>query len=883
MRTDQPVPVRLADYRPPDHLVDTVELDFQLEPGATRVRAKLAIRRSATAGADAPLTLDGVRLKLLSAAVDGQPLGEGDYRVEPERLVVTSALPERFTFETEVEIDPAASTALEGLYMSGGRFCTQCEAQGFRKITYFPDRPDVLARYSVRMEADAATYPRLLSNGNLVESGAAQNGRHYAVWRDPFPKPCYLFALVAGVLDELPDVFRTASGREVELRIYVDPGQAPRALYAMDSLKRAMRWDEEAYGREYDLDLFMIVAVRDFNFGAMENKGLNIFNSSLLLADPETATDADYERIESVVAHEYFHNWTGDRITCRDWFQLCLKEGLTVYRDQGFSAQERGAAVQRIKDVRALRARQFPEDQGPLAHPVRPESYVKIDNFYTATIYEKGSELIGVMRTLVGEDAFKRGMDLYFARFDGQAVTMEDFRACFAEASGQDLTAFARWYAQPGTPQVRIEALYRSDLKALQLKLTQAQPGRADAQPLVIPIRLGLMDEEGRPLAFTPPGGGAPVREHVLVLDQFASEATLEGVERLPVLSALRGFSAPVTLTTDEPPKDAYVRLADDADLFNRWEAAQGLAADLILRRAAGLADELGEERYADALGRALDDQGASDAFKALLLALPNETELALMRQPADPAALHTARDTLRARLAVHLGPRLRELHGALQSVAEFTPGAAEAGRRAYRNAVLDLLVADRSPDAAERARGHVEAAANMTDAMGGLVALLEVGGDVLDEALAAFYAKWKDEPLVVDKWFSLQARDPSDAALGRVMGLTVHPAFDARTPNRLRALVATFAGANPARFHAADGAGHRFLADQILAVDGFNPMIAARLVEPLSGWRRYVPAVADSMREALQRIVDHRGVSKNVLELAAKALGAEAASAATG
>ncbi|MBE7218314.1 MAG: aminopeptidase N, partial [Caulobacteraceae bacterium] len=772
MRTEQPIAVRLADYRPPDHLVDTVELDFDLQPSATRVRARLAVRRNPAAAADAPLKLDGVRLQLRSVAVDGEALAEGDYRVEPERLVVTRALPEQFTLETEVEIDPAANTALEGLYMSGGRFCTQCEAEGFRKITYFPDRPDVLARYTVRMEADAAAYPRLLSNGNLMETGAAGEGRHYAVWQDPFPKPCYLFALVAGALDELPDSFVTASGRQVELRIYVDPGQATRALYAMDSLKRAMRWDEEAYGREYDLDLFMIVAVRDFNFGAMENKGLNIFNSSLLLADPETATDADYERIESVVAHEYFHNWTGDRITCRDWFQLCLKEGLTVYRDQGFSAHERGAAVQRIKDVRQLRARQFPEDQGPLAHPVRPESYVKIDNFYTATIYEKGSELIGVMRALVGEDAFKRGMDLYFARFDGQAVTMEDFRACFAEASGQDLSAFARWYAQPGTPQVRIEALYRTDLRELRLKLVQAQPGHDDAQPLPIPIRLGLLDEDGRPLAFLPPGGDAPVREHLLVLDGVSAEVTLAGVERLPVLSALRGFSAPVVLTTDEPPKDAYVRLADDPDLFNRWEAAQGLAADLILRRAAGLADELNEERYADALGRALDDQGASHAYKALLLALPTESELALLRQPADPAAIHAAREALRGRLAVHLGDRLRELHGALQSTAEFAPDAAEAGRRAFRNAVLDLLVADGSADAAERARGHVEAAANMTDAMGGLSALLQVGGEVLDEALAAFHARWKHEPLVIDKWFALQARDPSEGALGRVLGL---------------------------------------------------------------------------------------------------------------
>ena len=706
-----------------------------------------------------------------------------------------------------------------------------------------------------------------------MEQGDAGGGRRYAVWTDPYPKPCYLFALVAGALDVLEDAFTTVSGRRVDLRIYVDPGQSARAAYAMDSLKRAMRWDEEAYGREYDLDLFMIVAVRDFNFGAMENKGLNIFNSSLLLADPETATDADYERIESVVAHEYFHNWTGDRITCRDWFQLCLKEGLTVYRDQGFSAHERGAAVQRIKDVRQLRARQFPEDQGPLAHPVRPESYLKIDNFYTATIYEKGAELIGVLRALVGEAAFRAGMDLYFDRHDGQAVTMEEFRACFAQASGQDLSAFARWYAQPGTPQVRIEALYDAAACELKLSLTQVQPGRADAQPLVVPIRLGLLDEAGAPLAFVPPGGGAPVEEHVLVLDAFTAQATLADVARLPVLSALRGFSAPVKLTTDEPPKDAYVRLAHDVDLFNRWEAGQGLASDLILRRAAGLADEINEERYAEALGQGLDDAGASHAFKALLMGLPSENELVLARQPADPAALHAAREALRARLSVHLGERLREMHGALQSTAEFSPDAEQAGRRALRNAVIDLMVADGSPDAADRARGHFNAALDMTDAMGGLNALLAVGGAPLDEALAAFHARWRHEPLVVDKWFAVQARDPSEGALGRVLGLTVHPAFDEKVPNRLRALVSTFANANPARFHAADGAGHRFLADWILRVDGFNPSTAARLVDPLSGWRRYAPALAESLRGQLQRVADHPGVSKNVYELAVKAL----------
>ncbi len=870
MRTEEPRPVRLADYRPFPFAVDTAELAFDLHPNATRVKAKLAVRRTA----EGPMVLDGVRLKLVSLAVDGRALDAGAYALTPETLTLADA-PDAFTLETEVEIDPAANTALEGLYMSAGRFCTQCEAEGFRKITYWPDRPDVLSVFTVRVEADRS-YERLLSNGNLVESGDAGQGRRFAVWNDPFPKPCYLFALVAGELDVLEDRFTTASGRTVDLRIYVDPGMGARAAYAMDSLKRAMRWDETEYGREYDLDLFMIVAVRDFNFGAMENKGLNIFNSSLLLADPETATDNDYERIEAVVAHEYFHNWTGDRITCRDWFQLCLKEGLTVYRDQGFSASQRGAAVQRIKEVRTLRARQFPEDAGPLAHPVRPQSYLKIENFYTATIYEKGAELIGVMRTLIGDEAFRAGMRLYFERQDGRAATMEDFWACFAEASGRDICAFQRWYAQAGTPALEVDAVYDAATRALKLTLEQTTaPTAASPSPvaLPIPVRIGLLDAHGAPQSFAVEDG-APVAEAVVTLDGARAEVELRGVERPPVLSALRGFSAPVRMTVDEPEKDVHVRLAADPDLFNRWEAGQGLARRLLIARAAGAPDEVNEERFAEALGRALADDGAPHAFKALLLALPSETEIALAMTPAaDPAAIHEARELLRGRLAVHLGATLNGLHTTLQSQGAFSPDAAEAGRRALRNAVLDLLTADRSAETAERARGHFEAAANMTDAIGGLNALCEVGGEAFDAALTAFHDRWSAEPLVIDKWFAVQARDPSEGALGRVMGLLVHPDFEGRNPNRLRALVGVFARANPARFHAPDGGGHRFVADEILALDALNPMAAASLLEPFSAWRLYVPAVADSLRAELGRIAAHPGLSRNVGELAGKAL----------
>lgn len=870
MRTDTPQPIRLADYAPPAFLIDEVRLDFDLQPNTTRVKARLAVRRNGDH--DQPLVLNGERLKPVSVAVDGRVLAEAERTIDAEFLTVPG-VPDAFVLETEVEIDPENNKALEGLYMSGGRFCTQCEAEGFRKITWYPDRPDVLSRFTVRIEADRK-FRHLLSNGNLVEAGELPGGRHFAIWNDPFPKPCYLFALVGGELDVLEDKLVTMSGRTVDLRIFVDPGMAPRAAYAMDALKRSMKWDEEAFGREYDLDLFMIVAVRDFNFGAMENKGLNIFNSSLLLADPETATDLDYERIESVVAHEYFHNWTGDRITCRDWFQLCLKEGLTVFRDQSFSADMRGEAVQRIKDVKALRARQFPEDQGPLAHPVRPSSYLKIDNFYTATIYEKGSEVIRMLKTLIGAEAFRKGMDLYFERWDGHATTVEEFIRCFAEVIDRDLTDFFAWYEQAGTPKVALKHSYDAASRTVELELSQETaptPGQPTKKPLPIPVVLGLLDAEGRTLAFE--RDGQAVDETMVVLDGPTAKVTLSGVDSAPVVSALRGFSAPVTLSSDARPADRYVQLAADPDLFNRWEAGQDLARALIVARARGAADEVAEERYADALGRALADQASDPAFKALLLSLPSESDLALAIQPADPAAIHEAREALRLRLSLHLAEDLKRLHIGLQELGEFSPDAASAGRRALRNAVLDLLAANPRAEVGELADGHYRAAANMTDAMGGLSALMLIGGQLYEDALADFFERWKSEPLVIDKWFALQARDPDEGALGRVMGLTAHPAFDEKNPNRLRALVSTFANFNPARFHDASGAGYRFLADQILAVDGFNPMTAARLVEPLGGWRRYKPELGALMKQELARIAATEGLSKNVYELAAKAL----------
>jgi aminopeptidase N len=858
MRTETPQPVRLADYRPPAFLIDEVFLDFSLEPAATRVKAKLTVRRNGEHSD--PLVLDGDGLKTLSVAVDGAPHAFD----ETAETLSLRDLPASFTLETEVEINPSANTALMGLYISGGRFCTQCEAEGFRRITWFLDRPDVLARYTVRMEADKA-FDRLLANGNRVETGELPGGRHYAVWNDPFPKPCYLFALVAGELDELVDSFVTMSGRTIDLRIYVDTGMAKRAEYAMDSLKRAMKWDEEAFGREYDLDLFMIVAVRDFNFGAMENKGLNIFNAALLLADEQTATDLDYERIESVVAHEYFHNWTGDRITCRDWFQLCVKEGLTVFRDQSFSADMRGEAVQRIKDVKALRARQFSEDAGPLAHPVRPSAYIKIDNFYTATIYEKGSEVIRMLKTLLGAEMFRAGMDLYFDRHDGEATTVEAFIQCFADVSGRDMTAFFGWYEQAGTPKVDLTTDWdagKGEVAVTLRQTTAPTPGQPDKKPLPLPVRLGLLHDDGRPMG----------EECLIILEEAERTIRLPAPER-PVLSPLRGFSAPVNLTTDSEPKDRYVLLAADPDLFNRWEAGQGLARDLILARAAGTPDEVAEERYAEAVGRALADQAAEPAFKALILTLPSEPDLSMAMSPADPAAIHAARDLLRARLAVHLGEDLRRLHNGLSDGAAFSPDAAAAGRRALRNAALELLAVDPHSGNRDLAARHFATATNMTDAIGGLNALIELGGEARDQAPADFHARWKAEPLVLDKWFAAQARDPSEQALGQVRVLTAHPDFDGKNPNRLRALVSTFANFNPARFHDPSGDGYRFLADQIIATDAVNPMTAARLVEPLGTWRRYRPELGALMKAQLERIVAVEGLSKNVFELASKAL----------
>jgi aminopeptidase N len=881
MRTDTPQPIKLSDYKAPDFLIPATELDFDLAPETTRVRARLTITRNpaSSGAADAPLILMGERLKLISVTLDGQPV---DYSTTDETLTI-AAVPDHFVLETEVEIAPLNNKTLEGLYMSSGRYCSQCEAEGFRKITYYLDRPDSLSKYRVRIEAPKAGFPHLLSNGNLLETGDLPEGKHYALWEDPFFKPCYLFALVAGELDVLEDSLITMSGRKVELKIYVDTGMRDRSLYAMDALKRSMKWDEEVYGREYDLDLFMIVAVRDFNFGAMENKGLNVFNASLLLADPTTATDQDYERIESVIAHEYFHNWSGNRVTCRDWFQLCLKEGLTVFRDQGFSADQRGHAVARIKDVKALRARQFPEDSGPLAHPVRPSSYVKIDNFYTATIYEKGAEIVGMLKTIFGGELYRQALDHYFATNDGTAATLENFLESFAfvakgckflsETLSRDVATMLNWYTQAGTPQVHVSQSYDPEARTLTLDFVQKTPptpGQPDKKPLTIPILFGLLDEDGNELPPFDRGEDSVL----FMLHDERSTLKIEQIEKPPVLSLLRHFSAPVILTIDEPQAHAFARFRGDSDPFNRWEAAQGVAKAIML---AETPDPDLIDAFAQGLEACLRDEDLDAAFKALIMGLPTEADLAQSLSPIDPAFVHRTRKRFKAALSLRLFDTLRDLYTALPTTETFSPDAASAGQRALRNALLDLMLAghncgSENATSVNLAFRHFETATNMTDMVGGLVALMHVQDSPYTDALDIFYKRFKNEPLVIDKWFALQAACAHPDTLARVRRLSKHPDFDAKTPNRWRALVQSFAN-NQSVFHTRDGAGYAFLVEQVLAVDAFNPMTAARLVEPLSRYRFYAEPYRENMRRALQVITAAPGLSKNVLELATKAL----------
>jgi len=875
MRTEDPQPIRLADYQAPDFAIDDVNLDVALDADRTVVRSRLEMRRQGAA--DASLRLDGEALELICVRVDGRELTASDYTLDATSLTLPG-LPDSFTLEIETAFSPRLNTALSGIYLSGDRIFSQCEAEGFRRITYFLDRPDVLSRYVVRIEGDKATFPILLSNGNLEGSGDLDGGRHWAEWRDPFPKPAYLFALVGGGFDRLDGAFTTCSGRDIPLQLFVDPGDASRAEYALDALKRAMRWDEEVFGREYDLDLFMIVAVRDFNFGAMENKGLNIFNSSLLLADPATATDADYEAIESVVAHEYFHNWTGNRITCRDWFQLCLKEGLTVFRDQEFTASQRGAALARIKDVRRLRFRQFPEDAGPLAHPVRPSSYVKIDNFYTATVYEKGAEVIRMLREHIGAEAFHAGMDLYFERLDGSAATIEEFYACFAEASGRDLSDFLGWYAQAGTPHVVAKTRWDADAGELELTLTQTTaptPGQDDKRPLPMPVRMGLLSQAGEELEVQLVGDNAPraALERTLTFSGESQTWRFGSLKEEPVPSLFRGFSAPIVFDGADSPA-ALARIAvSDPDWFNRWEAGQKTLRRALLDLARGQT----QTPDADAIKtlRAALDDSLDPGFAAQALSVPDEVELAQHLTPYDPDAARQARRAVRKAAAEALRTDFEALYARLAPQGPYSPDAEAANQRALRNTCLGFL-AELGPDVGgELASAQLASADNMTDIMAALTALDLSGSDAYDDALATLYERWKAMPLAIDKWFAAQARSVRDDALDRVSSLLKHPDFDGKTPNRVRSVVGVFAVMNPVAFHRADGAGHRLFIDQVLAADQRNPALAARLLGALEIWPRLEPVRRASAKAALERARDTKDVSKNLYEIASRALAA--------
>jgi aminopeptidase N len=876
MRTEEPRAINLKDYRAPDYKISEITLTFVLEPDTTRVTAKSMVARTGTGAA--PLVLNGEHMKLISVAIDGRALPSAEYKADDETLTIANP-PAKFTLEIVTEIAPAKNTALEGLYTSKGIFCTQCEAEGFRRITYFLDRPDVLAVYTTRIEADRQALPVLLSNGNLIESGALPNGRHFAVWNDPFPKPCYLFALVAGDLGVLRDEFTTMSARKVKLAIYVEHGNEPKVSYAMDSLKRAMKWDEEKYGREYDLDIFMIVAVSAFNFGAMENKGLNIFNDKLLLASPDTATDDDYARIESVVAHEYFHNWTGDRITCRDWFQLSLKEGLTVFRDQKFSADQRSAGVKRIEDVRLLRMRQFQEDSGPLAHPVQPQSYITIDNFYTATVYEKGAEVIGMLRTLVGDEGYRKATDLYFERHDGEAATVEDWVKCFEDACGKDFGQFRLWYAQSGTPTVEAKGEYDAAKKTYALTLTQSlgpTPGQPTKKPMHMPVKLGLVGKAGAvPLTLEGENAKGP-EERVLELTKQEEHFVFVDVNEAPLLSLGRGFSAPVHFKTNADRAARAALMGRDKDDFNRWESGQTLAMDVLGQMAsdasAGKAPKA-DPVYRDALGEVLARAKEDPAFAALMLVPPLENEMAMAMAKPDPDAIHAARVALVRDIADAHGARFDALYKEFTQAGAFAPDAKSAGRRALRNACLRYLTAADDKKAATLADTHYRSATNMTDMIAGLAALTRMNSSKREAAFAHFHDRFRDNPLVLDKWLGLQAGSCLPETVNDVRALTKHPAFDMKNPNRVRALIGAFSG-NHLRFHAADGSGYALVAETIRALDAINPQTAARMSGAFEAWRRYDSKRQAQMKAELETMTKMKGLSANLFEVATKMLG---------
>jgi aminopeptidase N len=879
MRDPTPVTIHLEDYAPPAFLIATVDLDVDIREDFARVRAKLAVKRNPTTkDRQAPLVLDGDEVRLESAAIDGRTLAATEYAIDEAHLTIPS-VPEAFTLETVVRIEPRKNTKLMGLYGSKDGFFTQCEAEGFRRITFFADRPDVMARYTTTIHADRGSYPVLLSNGNPVGRGDEAGGRHWVKWEDPFPKPSYLFAMVAAKLDKLEDTFVTRSGRKATLQVWVEPGKVDQCAWAMQALKKSMKWDEDTFGLEVDLDCYMIVAVGDFNMGAMENKGLNIFNTKYVLARPDIATDGDFLNIDRVVAHEYFHNWTGNRVTCRDWFQLSLKEGLTVFRDQEFGADTYSRPVTRIQEVRGLRAAQFPEDAGPMAHPVRPQSYMEISNFYTATVYEKGAEVVRMIHTLIGPRAFRRGMDVYFRRHDGQAVTCNEFVDAMAEGSGFDFARFKRWYDQAGTPRLAVTGDYDTAAKRYTVTVKQSTPptpGQPEKLPLHIPLAVGLIGPDGSELPLQLEGEAAAAgTDRVLSVREAEERFVFTNVPAKPVPSLLRRFSAPVILSFGYTEAELTHLMAHDADAFNRWEAGQRLATGILLRgieaRRAGKAVEV-PRAFVDAFARVLQDGPRDPAFAAEALSLPSETYLAEQMDVVDPDAIHVVRTSVRRELGRTLRDELVRTYQSLKISGPYSPDAQSAGKRSLRNLALSYLMELESTDAYALCAEQFATADNMTDRMAALASLANSQAPARDPALERFYADWKHEPLVVDKWLAVQATARLPDTLARVDRLMHHEAFDIRNPNKVYALIRAFC-ANHVRFHAADGSGYAFGADRVLELDALNPQIAARIARSFDRWRKFDAGRQAHARAALERVRAKDGLSKDVAEVVTKAL----------
>ncbi len=884
MRTEQAKTIYLKDYQAPDYLIDETTLTFELHEDHTLVHAQLVIRRNPEKGSGLPpLVLDGQELELLSVSLNDRELAPGDYQLDDSHLTLQPTTAQ-FTVDSTVRIHPESNTALEGLYKSGSMFCTQCEAEGFRKITYYLDRPDVMSKFTTTVSAEQHHYPVLLSNGNPVASGSEEGGRHWATWEDPFKKPAYLFALVAGDLWCVEDSFTTMSGRNVALRIYVEPENIDKCQHAMDSLKKSMRWDEEAYGREYDLDIFMIVAVNDFNMGAMENKGLNIFNSSAVLAKAETATDAAHQRVEAIVAHEYFHNWSGNRVTCRDWFQLSLKEGFTVFRDAGFSSDMNSATVKRIEDVAFLRTHQFAEDSGPMAHSVRPDSFIEISNFYTLTVYEKGSEVVGMIRTLLGAEGFRKGSDLYFERHDGQAVTCDDFVKAMEDANGVDLTQFKRWYSQSGTPRLEVSEAYDAAAQRYTLTFRQScppTPGQPTKEPFVIPVALGLLDAQGKDLPLrldSEATAGASSR--VLSVTEAEQSFVFVDIAAKPLPSLLRGFSAPVKLSFPYDRDQLMFLMQHDSDGFNRWEAGQQLSVQvlqqLIGQHQRGEALVL-DRRLLDALRSLIEDESLDQAMVAEMLSLPGAAYLSELSEVADIDAIYAAREFARAQIGEALFAPLWRRYQANREVSRHSPYVAEEShfaRRALQNIALSYLMLGNKPEVLAACVDQFDNSDNMTERLAALAVLVNSPFEAeRGRALQLFAEHFKDNPLVMDQWFSVQAASYLPGGLERVKELMKHPAFTLKNPNKVRALIGAFAGQNLVNFHAVDGSGYRFLADQIITLNALNPQIAARQLSPLTRWRKYDVARQALMKAELERILASGELSSDVYEVVSKSL----------